>query len=124
MGADLNINEVLKTRDEILDNLIRRIDSWDKTSESGVDIIEKNRVDIERLQSIEKSLEIKDLVYIDEEYIEKISFILQGERVILEKLSNKRIEVKRIINQISKKDKIKDNYIKQNQNSIFVDKDF
>lgn len=124
MGSDLNIEKNLKTRDEILALLIKRINSWDRTPESGMEIIEKNKTDIEKLQSIEKSLESSDLSYIDEKYIEKISFILQGESEILENLSKRREEVKKIINQLSHKDKIKNNYIKQNKNSIFIDRDF
>lgn len=124
MGSDINSQELLKIQDNILDNMINRIKSWDKSPEIAMEIIEKNEVDIDKLQSIEKSLKEKNISYGHRAYLDKVTFILEEERIILSTLSKRKDEVGDIINQLSKKDKIKNNYIKQNKNSIFIDQDF
>lgn len=124
MDTDINIDEILEKRDELLDILLQRINNWDNSVEAGMDIIENNKLEIDKLKLINEDLKERDLSHRDEEYMDKIALILSGQKEIILKLSKRQDEVKTIMRQLSKKDKIRENYIEQNQNSIFVDRDY
>lgn len=122
MGTDIKV--FFENRDNVLDRIIKRIGSWDKGPESAMEIIEENQKDIEELRFQEELFQGDNLDYRDESYLEKIIFILEEEKKIASILAIRQDEVKEILQQLSKKDIIKENYIKQKTNSIFVDKDF
>ena len=124
MATDIGLHEIIKTRQKTLDILINRVNSWDKSPESAIDIVEKNKVDLENLQFIQKTIESNFPSYRYEDYIEKIELIYRGEKDILACLSKRKEEVKNIMLQINNKNKIKDNYLKQNKKSLFIDRDF
>lgn len=127
MDSNIDSIEKLKSRDKILNTLVDRLNGWDKTAETGIDIIEKNKTDIENLKSMEATLKRNHSLYSSDgslEYMEKINYLLEGEKNILDALLKKSEEVELVMKQLNNRDKIKDNYLSQNKNSIFIDRDF
>lgn len=124
MDSNIDLVEQLKLRDETLDILVKRVKSWDETPQSGIEIIEENKADIEKLQSIERFLGNNGYSDIDEEYINKITILLEGEKKIVNSLLMRKAELENIMKQLGNKDKIINNYLKKNESSLFIDRDF
>ena len=124
MGTDLNIEDLLKFRNAILDDVLNNMRAWDSNIESGISLIESNQVSLDNLKTLNPELYKFDAVSIhDDEYNHKLSLITKE----LEKLTNAlRCEQLNLVEgkqQLNKKNQVINSYISVKKESVFIDKD-
>lgn len=124
MGTDLNIIELLKSRNEILDQILNSMRNWDNTIESGIDIIESNQDGLSKLGSLNtKIYSLTETYTNDEEYNFKLNSIMMELDKLTNSLKDKRIILLEEKQQFNKKDQVVKSYISLKREPVFIDKD-
>lgn len=124
MGSDLIIENLYQSRNEIMDEMLKDLKSWDHSLESGIGLIESNQVNLDRIQEINKDLNsINDGINNDENYLEKLNLIMTEIGNLTGGLKNKREALVEGKNQLNKKNKVIDSYISNHNDPVFIDKD-
>ncbi|MBC8590308.1 hypothetical protein [Wansuia hejianensis] len=122
MGTD--IIALLNQRDTVLDIVIDNFNTWDKSIESSIEILESNEKNLEKIKDINDSLtRLSTSDIFDEVYRGKIEVILTRQEGLIDFLMEEKGKVSNSIRQLNKKDQVVNNYISQNKESIFIDKD-
>lgn len=122
MGTD--IVALLNQRDTVLDIVIDNFNTWDKSIESSIEILESNEKNLEKIKDINDSLtRLSTSDIFDEVYRGKIEVILTRQEGLIDFLMEEKGKVSNSIRQLNKKDQVVNNYISQNKESIFIDKD-
>lgn len=122
MGTD--IVALLNQRDIVLDIVIDNFNTWDKSIESSIEILESNEKNLEKIKDINDSLtRLSTSDIFDEVYRGKIEVILTRQEGLIDFLMEEKGKVSNSIRQLNKKDQVVNNYISQNKESIFIDKD-
>lgn len=122
MGTD--IIALLNQRDTVLDIVIDNFNTWDRSIESSIEILESNEKNLEKIKDINDSLtRLSTSDIFDEVYRGKIEVILTRQEGLIDFLMEEKGKVSNSIRQLNKKDQVVNNYISQNKESIFIDKD-
>lgn len=122
MGAD--IKELLDARNNILDEIIDRLQAWDKTTESGIGIIESNQASLDKLKSLNaKVIDLEISSELNEEYNFKLNLIIKELENLTKVLRGKKDELVEDKQQLNKKEQVINSYISINKQPIFIDKD-
>lgn len=122
MGTD--IIALLNQRDTVLDIVIDNFNTWDKSIESSIEILESNEKNLGKIKDINDSLtRLSTSDIFDEVYRGKIEVILTRQEGLIDFLMEEKGKVSNSIRQLNKKDQVVNNYISQNKESIFIDKD-
>lgn len=122
MGTD--IIALLNQRDTVLDIVIDNFNTWDRSIESSIEILESNEKNLEKIKDINDSLtRLSTSDIFDEVYRGKIEVILTRQEGLIDCLMEEKGKVSNSIRQLNKKDQVVNNYISQNKESIFIDKD-
>ena len=116
MGSNIDL---IREREDILDEILFRLNNWDCSPEAGVKIIEDNNKGFKRLKDIEDRLN----GLVDEQTGEKYQLLLKKQNEFVEQLGKVRELLIKEREQFTKKDKIKNNYIAKKVNPVFIDKD-
>lgn len=111
MGANM-IGHII---DKILDNF----QGLDDTLESGIDIIEANELEIDRLKDIARESNIS---LSEEVYKERLEEILKKQNDLIEDIKIKQNNILKGLNQFGKKNQAINSYIKVDRQPIFIDK--
>lgn len=124
MGADINPRILFMERNDILDAILNDLKNWDGTSESGIEIVEMNEANLNKLKTINLKLsKFASMNIYDQEYESKINLIVEEQKRFTEALRSKQNELFHNLQQLGKKQDVVDNYISNKQESIFIDKD-
>lgn len=122
MGTD--IIALLNQRDTVLDIVIDNFNTWDRSIESSIEILESNEKNLGKIKDINDSLtRLSTSDIFDEVYRGKIEVILTRQEGLIDFLMEEKGKVSNSIRQLNKKDQVVNNYISQNKESIFIDKD-
>lgn len=124
MGANLSLQELIKLRDKLIEEILNNFSNWTNSIDSGISIIESNGIKIDSLRTTDNMLkELSDIPLYDEEYINKLGLILDKQKELIQTLEDNRRTLLEEANQFSKKNKVIDNYVSVNNDSIFIDRD-
>lgn len=124
MGADLSLQKLIKLRDKLIEEILNNFSNWTNSIDSGISIIESNGIKIDSLRTTDNMLkELSDIPLYDEEYINKLGLILDKQKELIQTLEDNRRTLLEEANQFSKKNKVIDNYVSVNNDSIFIDRD-
>lgn len=124
MGANLSLQELIKLRDKLIEEILNNFSNWTNSIDSGISIIESNGIKIDSLKTTDNMLkELSDIPLYDEEYINKLGLILDKQKELIQTLEDNRRTLLEEANQFSKKNKVIDNYVSVNNDSIFIDRD-
>lgn len=124
MDTDLNIIDLLKSRNKILDEILYNMRNWDNTIESGIGIIESNQVGLDKLGNLNtKIYSITESYTNDEEYNYKLNSIRMELEKLTTSLKDKRITLLEEKQQFNKKDQVIKSYISLKKEPVFIDKD-
>ena len=119
-----NIESLKLKRTHILEDILKRIKDWDKTYEAGIKIIDRVDLSLEELKEINTYLETQlGFVPFDEPYEEGIRSLKEDYKILLDELEIEKANLLELIKEIRLKEKVKNSYILQKNNSIFIDKD-
>lgn len=119
-----NIDKLKLKREEMLENILKTIKSWDGSYEVGISIIDDVDLALEELKSINGSIEtISASIPPDEIYRENMTLIVKEYEDLLKQLEIERKKLLELIKETRLKDEVKNSYIFKKKNSIFIDKD-
>lgn len=122
MVANINYDELLEQRIIAVDNILNNFKTWDGELESGLEIINRNQEEIDRIDTLNLQLSrFPDAQ--KEKYIEKIKEIIEEQKKLQELLKDMQSSLLVSMQQLSKKDKVIKNYISKNKKPLFIDKD-
>lgn len=105
--------------EKTIDAIIGEFQNYDGSVESGIEIIQVNQDHINKL----RVLFAKGQVDLDSNYNQKMEYILEKQGQIYKALEVEKEDILKNMKQIHKKNSVVNNYMPQNKDSIFVDKD-
>lgn len=121
---DANIALLRRNRQNVLDEILKVVKDWDKTYEMGIEIVDKIAEPLKELGSINNSLRSKlGFVPFDKPYEKCILSLEKEYGIIIERLEVERKKLLELIKETKLKEKVRDNYILKDRDSIFIDKD-
>ena len=122
MGADLE--KLILHRNEIIEKLITNIQSWDGEIETGIELIEANKIEFDQVIKITKALQKEQGSYVEDEgYRTNINTLATEQKRIMESLQKKKADLLGAMKQVKKGSNVVNNYISLSKKSIFIDKD-
>lgn len=124
MGTDIDPNTLITERNHMLDKIIKDLKDWNGTPELGVEIINNNEANLDRIKDINQKLE--EFASIDiqnEEYEYKLNLIFNEQKKLMESLKGKQKELFHSIQQLGKRENVRESYVSTKQEPIFIDKD-
>lgn len=124
MGAGINVQDILNAKNEVLDKILNNLKSWDGEVLSGINLIESNQEHLDELKDLNEKLSIAGITSTyNEEYEYKLNLIMDEQRKLTQSLKVKQDDLKDNIQQLNKRDKVIDNYIKNKKEPIFINKE-
>lgn len=121
---DSNIRALERERKDVLDDTVKEIKNWDGSYEMGIVIIEDVDLSIEELKRLNNLLESSlGPSAFTETYNEKMLVLAEEYEMLLKKLDIEKRRLLKLIQEIKLKEKVKDNYISRDKESVFIDKD-
>lgn len=124
MGTDLNVQELFKAKNQVLDNILSNLKNWDGEIITGIDLIESNQEYLDELRDLNEKLnESEATSTYDEEYEYKLSLIIEEQRKLTQSLKEKQDGLKDNMEQIKKKDKVINSYMNTEKEPIFINKE-
>lgn len=124
MGTDINILELFKAKNQVLDNILNNLRSWDGEIITGIDLIESNQEYLDELGDLNEKLSKSEATSTyDEEYEYKLNLIMEEQRKLTQSLKGKQDDLKDNMEQLKKKDKVISNYMNTDKEPIFINKD-
>ncbi len=124
MGTDLNVQELFKAKNQVLDNILSNLKNWDGEIITGIDLIESNQEYLDELRDLNEKLnESEATSTYDEEYEYKLSLIIEEQRKLTQSLKEKQDGLKDNMEQIKKKDKVINSYMNTDKEPIFINKE-
>lgn len=122
MVTNINYEELLEERSNIVDNILRRFGSWDGNLETGLEIIQVNQEDMDKLDTL--SLQLSRLPSSqNEDYIEKLKSIIIEQKRLVQMMKDEKENLLQNMQQLNKKDQVIKSYIAASRKPIFIDKD-
>lgn len=124
MGAGINVQDILNAKNEVLDKILNNLKSWDGEVLSGINLIESNQEHLDELKDLNEKLSIAGITSTyNEEYEYKLNLIMDEQRKLTQSLKVKQDDLKDNIQQLNKRDKVINNYIKNKKEPIFINKE-
>lgn len=122
MGTNLATKEVLQKMEDILDKVLKNLESWDGSLESGTKIVEDNEVYLDEFKTFNLLLKDKSITY-SENYLQMMNDILKEQKKLTMGLKIEQEQLVVLMHQLSKKDDVINSYISVKKDPIFIDKD-
>lgn len=116
-----NIEDLKVERLEILEDVLKIIEDWDKSYEMGIEIIEGVGLGLEEIKSINDHFD--SFVPFDEAYEEKLTRLRDDYGNFLESLQGEKEKLLELIKETGLKKRVKESYILNDKGSVFIDKD-
>lgn len=104
---------------KILEDILRGFIKFDGSIESVIDVIESNRISVDKLKEL---LASEDLI-LNKTHLYKMELILAKQHRLFKILEAEKEDLIKNIKQINKKSKVVNNYICSGIKSIFLDKE-
>lgn len=124
MGTNIEYNKLIECRNKIIDKILDNIRYWDKNIESGLELVENNGKEIDKIKGINEEIESLNMSNpYDEEYKEKLNSLYIEQKKLFKVLESKQRDLMDEKQQLNKKDQVVKNYISKKSKSIFIDKD-
>lgn len=124
MGTNIGYDKLIASRNEIMDQILADIQTWNGDMESGINLVENNRIKIDQIKNINKEIDgmHRSTVH-DDAYREKLNALYMEQKNLFKILENKQRELMDEKQQLNKKDQVVKNYISKKNAPIFIDKD-
>ena len=123
MDANIDVQSLVDLRNNILEEILHNLRDWDNTLESGINLIESNQINLNRIADVNSKLYEATKIEYDESYIVKLNLILTEIEKLTISLRGKREDLIVSKQQVNKKDQVISSYISGDNKSIFIDKD-
>lgn len=124
MGTNLEYKKLIESRNNIIDDILENIENWNGDIESGIELVDNNRVEIGKIKRINEKIEAMNMSNIhDEEYKEKLNALYIEQKNLFKILEIKQRELINEKQQLNKKDQVARSYIHKKNKPIFIDKD-
>lgn len=123
MGTDIDIQKIFRAKNQILDKILDNLRLWDGEVATGIDLIESNQAFFDEIEALNVKLASENLTSIyDEKYEYKLNLIINGQKKLIETLKDRQEDLKDSMEQLKKKDKVVNSYIKTDKEPIFINK--
>ena len=124
MGENLEIIALIEARNEIFEEILSNMRTWDSNIESGISLIESNQVSLDNLKTLNSEIyKINATSIYDEEYSYKLNLISKELEKLTNALRGKQSNLLDGKQQLNKKNQVINSYLSVNKESIFIDKD-
>lgn len=124
MGTNIGQDRLIKARNEIMDHILNNMKSWDGHLQSGIELVESNRIGIEKIKKINDQLDSMNITNIhDEQYRQSLNALYEEQKKLFKVLEGKQRELMLEKEQVNKRDKVVKSYISKKTESVFIDKD-
>lgn len=124
MGTNLEYKKLIESRNNIIDDILENITNWNGDIESGIELVDNNRVEIGKIKNINEKIDAINMSNIhDEEYKEKLNALYIEQKRLFKVLEIKQRELISERQQLNKKNKVAESYIYKKNKPIFIDKD-
>ena len=124
MGTNIEQDRLIKSRNEIMDGILENMRTWNGDMESGIELVENNRIDIDKIKKINEKMDSMSMPDIhDEDYRNKLNALYNEQKKLFKVLEGKQRELMEEKEQLNKKDKVVRSYINKKTESVFIDKD-
>lgn len=124
MGSNINFKNHLIERNNILDNILKNLRDWDKTIESGVNIVKDNEANFNKIKDI--NIELKKFASLNinnEAYEDKLKLVLEEQKNFIQALKLKQKKLFYNMKQLDKRKDVEKSYISNKKDPVFIDKD-
>ena len=123
MGTDIDVQKIFSDKNQILDKILDNLRLWDGEVATGIDLIESNQAFFDEIEALNEKLASENLTSIyDEKYEYKLNLIINGQKKLIETLKDRQEDLKDSMEQLKKKDKVVNSYIKTDKEPIFINK--
>jgi predicted patatin/cPLA2 family phospholipase len=123
MGTDIDIQKIFRAKNQILDKILDNLKLWDGEVATGINLIESNQAFFDEIEALNVKLASENLTSIyDEKYEYKLNLIINGQKKLIETLKDRQEDLKDSMEQLKKKDKVVNSYIKTDKEPIFINK--
>ena len=123
MGTDIDVQKIFSDKNQILDKILDNLRLWDGKVATGIDLIETNQAFFNEIEVLNEKLASENLTSIyDEKYEYKLNLIINGQKKLIETLKDRQEDLKDSMEQLKKKDKVVNSYIKTDKEPIFINK--
>ena len=123
MGTDIDIQKIFRAKNQILDKILDNLKLWDGEVATGINLIESNQAFFDEIEALNVKLASENLTSIyDEKYEYKLNLIIKMQKKFIETLKVRQEELKDNMEQLKKKDKVVNSYIKTEKEPIFINK--
>ena len=123
MGTDIDVQKIFRAKNQILDKILDNLRLWDGEVATGINLIESNQAFFDEIEALNVKLASENLTSIyDEKYEYKLNLIINGQKKLIETLKDRQEDLKDSMEQLKKKDKVVNSYIKTDKEPIFINK--
>ena len=123
MGTDIDVQKIFRAKNQILDKILDNLKLWDGEVATGINLIESNQAFFDEIEALNVKLASENLTSIyDEKYEYKLNLIINGQKKLIETLKDRQEDLKDSMEQLKKKDKVVNSYIKTDKEPIFINK--
>lgn len=123
MGTDIDVQKIFRAKNQILDKVLDNLKSWDGEVDTGINLIESNQGFFDEIEVLNEKLSREDMTSIyDGKYEYKLNLIIKMQGKLIESLKDKQEDLKVNMEQLKKKDKVVNSYIKTDKEPIFINK--
>jgi hypothetical protein len=123
MGTDIDIQKIFRAKNQILDKILDNLKLWDGEVATGINLIESNQAFFDEIEALNVKLASENLTSIyDEKYEYKLNLIIKMQKKFIETLKDRQEDLKDSMEQLKKKDKVVNSYIKTDKEPIFINK--
>ena len=123
MVKSLNIDNLISLREKVMLKIENRLDSWDKSVDMGLRIVESNTLSFKYLDKLNEDIEKVSVIELyNEEYKELALDIAIKQKRFIQALNYESYKLLDGLKQLRKKHDFLNNYALKKKESIFIDK--
>lgn len=116
--------DLTEEKNQLMDEMLDYLSSWDESVEEALQIVEKNRLFIESMQNLDKLLTNEELKRYNQAHQEKWEELIKKQKELRTAIFSRKDILEKQLVQMGRKDKIVSNYIRLQKESVFIEKDY
>jgi wyosine [tRNA(Phe)-imidazoG37] synthetase (radical SAM superfamily) len=115
-------NELVQRKSQLIKALEVQYDSWDRTTEHAVKLLDENNQFFSEIKEIDEKLDKETKLALAQKHKHTWEKLVKQHKKMIETIKTSQTEIKEQMKQRNKKSKAVDDYIPKDQ-SMFVDRD-
>jgi len=119
-----DVKQMLNEKKHLIENITKRLDTWDLTVEQALIIVEENNGSFQEMAIIDKNIPEDILKEFNENYREQWSTLLNTHQKMVHSIQKEQRDVQSELKQINNKEKVVSNYMSLQNKSMFIEKDY